>query len=350
MDKVTRSYTVIEEIGRGGMAVVYKGWQKFLERPIVIKELLPTSSIGDEFIKRFEREAKLVANLHHENIVTIHDGWKEKEKIYIIMEFIDGVDLKKLLIQKKQFPISLSIYIIWSVTRALEYAHEKKIVHRDIKPANILISRSGNVKLVDFGVARELNKLGLTSTGEMIGTPAYMSPEQVKGEKVDVFTDIFSLGIVAYKMMAGRHPFSDASNNEVTVGNILEKKLTDLRRLNPGVPYDIARIVKIALAKDPKKRYENVGVIRRKLDKYVKRYSRKNLEKDLSDFISDSLPQEKKEEVQKLKKIEIVEIIEKAEDRKDDSKSELVLGLFLMVFLLGCIGLVMWKYVYLYFR
>ena len=269
------------------------------------------------------------------------------------MEYIDGIDLKKLLVKKKQIPVLLSIYIMWSLSRALEYAHEKNIIHRDIKPGNVLLSNRGDVRLVDFGIARDLNSLGLTYTGEMLGTPAYMSPEQIKGEKVDVFTDIFSLGIVAYEMIGGRHPFCNLDNNEVTAGQILEKKQVNIRKLNPEVPYDIAKIINIALMKDFRKRYENVEIIRKKLDKYVKKYSQKNLAEDLSNFIRDSLPQKKQEETQKiqrLKQIKRTEVTEISEDRKDDQINELALNVYLVVFLLGCVSLVMGKYIYLYVK
>ena len=354
MNKITRNYTVIEEIGRGGMAVVYKGWQRFLDRPIVIKELLPLSNGGDEFIKRFEREAKVVANLQHENIVIIHDGWKEREKIYIIMEFIDGIDLKKLLVKKRQIPVLLSIYIMWSLTKALEYAHEKKIIHRDIKPGNVLISKRGDVRLVDFGIARDLNSLGLTYTGEMLGTPAYMSPEQIKGEKVDVFTDVFSLGVITYEMIVGKHPFCNEDNDEVKAGTILEKKQENIKKIKPEVPNDIAKILDICLMKDFGKRHENMEIIRRGLDKYVKKYSQKSLAQDLENFISDSLPLKKQEKTQKtqhIKRIERTEVAEISEDRKkEDQINELALRVYLVTFLFGCVSLVAGKYIYLYFK
>ena len=198
---------VLQEIGSGGMATVYKAIQQPLGRVVAIKALKPSIAVDSQFAKRFEREAHFMASLQHENILHVHDFLKQDGSMFIIMEYVQGIDLFDLLEKRRMLPVDVAAIIALSVARALDYAHFRGIVHRDVKPANVMVSRQGEVKLMDFGIARDDSQRDLTETGTGLGTPSYMSPEQILGDKLDFRSDLFSLGIVLYQMVTGQKPF-----------------------------------------------------------------------------------------------------------------------------------------------
>ncbi len=202
-------YIIQEVLAKGGMGVIYKALDRTLHRLVAIKVVHEHLSGDSSFTARFLREARAMARLDHENIVTIHVVEEERGTPFIVMEYLSGSNLRVLMQARKPLPIRTSIDIALQVAEALAYAHEKGIVHRDIKPANILVDSRGRVKLTDFGIAAALDDVSITTAEQVLGTPEYMSPEQARGDKVDGRADLYSLGIVLYEVVVGRHPFGN---------------------------------------------------------------------------------------------------------------------------------------------
>jgi len=245
---------ILGEIGSGGMAVVYKAVQEPLGRVVAIKALKPSIAVDSQFAKRFEREAHFMASLQHENILHVYDFIKEGGTMYIIMEYVRGIDLYDLLERTPVLPVEVAAIIALQVARALDYAHFRGIIHRDIKPANVMISHQGEIKLMDFGIARDDTLSDLTETGTGLGTPSYMSPEQILGDKLDFRSDIFSHGIVLYQMVTGRKPFIEDDARTV-MQKIRLDRYTAPRRLNGAVPRQLERIMGRSMEKMPANRY-----------------------------------------------------------------------------------------------
>ena len=245
---------ILGEIGSGGMAVVYRAVQEPLGRQVAVKRLKPSIALDSKFAERFEREAHFLATLQHENILHIYDFIHDGKSMSIVMEYVEGIDLYDLLERTPVLPPEVAAIIALQVARALDYAHFRGVIHRDIKPANIIIARQGVVKLMDFGIARTDELSDLTETGTGLGTPSYMSPEQILGNKLDFRTDIFSLGIVLYQMVTGRKPFVEDTERTV-MQRIRLDDYTAARRINAAVPVKIERIVARCLQKIPANRY-----------------------------------------------------------------------------------------------
>ncbi|HVZ35870.1 MAG TPA: serine/threonine-protein kinase, partial [Polyangiaceae bacterium] len=226
---------ILEEIGSGGMATIYRAVQEPLGRTVAIKALKPSIAVDSQFARRFEREAHFMASLQHENILHVYDFLKQDGSMFIVMEYVKGIDLFDLLEKRRMLPVDVAAIIALAVARALDYAHFRGIVHRDVKPANIIISRQGEVKLMDFGIARDDSQGDLTETGTGLGTPSYMSPEQILGDKLDFRSDQFSLGIVLYQMLTGKKPFVEDESHTVMQKIRLDRYVSP-RRLNPLVP------------------------------------------------------------------------------------------------------------------
>jgi serine/threonine protein kinase len=258
-------YEIIGEIGAGGMATVFKAIQKSLDRPVAIKQLKRSYHSDGQIVKRFERESRVAASLQHENIVHIYDYWK-KPNFAIVMEYVDGTDLAEIIEKTGPLPVDVGVMIAIQVCSALDYAHMRGLVHRDIKPSNIMIKRNGEVKLMDFGIAHTRHLDALTLPGTLIGTPAYMSPEQILGQPLDVRSDIFSFGIVMYEIFTGIKPFNDEETRAVTA-KILKDSFTAPRSVNRAIPYALQRVIKKCLKKKPKRRYASMLDVERKLGK-----------------------------------------------------------------------------------
>ncbi len=256
-------YEIISEIGSGGMATVYKAIQKSLDRLVAIKELKKSFHTDRQIVKRFERESRVAASLQHENIVHIHDYWK-KPHYAIVMEYVDGTTLADVIDKTGALPVDVGIMIAIQVGAALDYAHMRGLVHRDIKPSNIMIKRNGEVKLMDFGIAQSRGHEALTAPGTLIGTPSYMSPEQILGQPLDVRSDIFSLGVVLYEMFTGVKPFKDDDARPVTA-KIVKDKFLAPRRVNKEIPRCLQWLIKKCLKKKPKRRYASVLEVQQKL-------------------------------------------------------------------------------------
>jgi serine/threonine-protein kinase len=259
---------VVGEIGSGGMAVIFKAVQNSLNRPVAIKELKSDFSNDPQVVARFIREATALAALQHENIVHIYDFCKEDDTFRMIMEFVEGIDLFDLLEKVQRIPPDVAMVMALAICSALEYAHYRGIIHRDIKPSNIIVSRKGEVKLMDFGIARDENLGDLTRPGTSLGTPAYMSPEQIMGVKIDSRSDQFSFGIVLYQMLTGRKPFTEGSGKSI-MHKILNTEFHHPRRINPNIPRRLEKIILRCMAKEPKDRYDSTGDLRREIETYL---------------------------------------------------------------------------------
>ncbi|MGB5695088.1 MAG: serine/threonine-protein kinase, partial [Polyangiales bacterium] len=245
---------VLGEIGSGGMAVVYEAIQEPLNRRVAIKALKPSIAIDSQFAERFEREAHFMASLQHENILHVIDFLKDGKSMFIIMEYVDGIDLYDLLERSPRLPADVAAIITLQLARGLDYAHFRGIIHRDIKPANIMVSMQGDVKLMDFGIARHERFADLTETGTGLGTPSYMSPEQILGDKLDFRSDIFSVGIVLYQMLTGRKPFVEDESRTVMQKIRLDRHESP-KKLGVDVPRKLERIMGRCLQKMPANRY-----------------------------------------------------------------------------------------------
>jgi len=254
-------YEVIGELGRGAMGIVYKGQDPKINRIVAIKTLRLSNfdeNALDEIKKRFFREAESAGLLTHPNIVTIYDCGEERDLAYIAMEYLDGVDLGVYTKNDRLLSIREGLSIVSRVADALDYAHNKGIVHRDIKPTNIMrIKESKEVKVTDFGIAR-ITSSSRTKTGLVLGTPSYMSPEQIAGKKVDGRSDIFSLGIVLFELLTGQKPFTGEDTTSLMY-DIARERHPPARKINPKIPSVVEKIIDKALEKDPKKRYQKAG-------------------------------------------------------------------------------------------
>ncbi|OVE79375.1 hypothetical protein BVY01_02745 [bacterium I07] len=247
-------FEILEELGRGGMSIVYKAIQKNLNRPVALKVLPSQFTHDKEFLARFHLEAQSAAQLNHPNIVTIHDEGSESGVHFMAMEYIEGKDLHTLI--QEQGPLSFKIAKKWiiQVAEALGSAHETGLVHRDIKSSNIIIDKKQRPVLTDFGIARAAESQGLTQTGTVIGTPEYMSPEQARGKHVDHLSDIYSLGVVLYECLTGSLPFQSESVLG-TLHAITNDPPTPPRGIRKDLPEELENVVLKCLAKDPDKRY-----------------------------------------------------------------------------------------------
>ncbi len=262
-------YRIVARLGRGGMAEVYKAFQPSLDRYVAVKVLHPFMAEDKEFLARFRREAKNVAALRHANIVQVFDFDVEDGQYYMVMEYLDGPTLKthlEMLHQRgERLPLADVLRIVRDVGSALAYAHARGIVHRDVKPANVILETSGRVVLTDFGVAKILSGTQFTATGTVLGTPAYMSPEQGLGQPGDGRSDIYSLGVMLYEMATGRLPF-DADTPLAVVMKHVHDPLPLPRSVLPELPESLERVILRALAKEPAERYDRVEAMVAALD------------------------------------------------------------------------------------
>ncbi|RME27989.1 MAG: serine/threonine protein kinase [Deltaproteobacteria bacterium] len=275
MSEQMHNCEIIGEIGSGGMAVVYKAVQNSLNRPVAIKELKEEYASDPQIVARFVREAISLAALQHENIVQIHDFFQQGKSFRMLMEYVEGIDLFDLLDRVGQLPLDIALLIAHQVCSALEYAHYRGIIHRDIKPSNIIVSYKGEVKLMDFGIARDENLGDLTRPGTSLGTPAYMSPEQIMGVKIDFRSDLFSFGIVLYQMLTGTKPFVEGGAKSI-MHKILSGDFVRPRRIQPNIPRKVEKIILRCMAKEPDDRYQSTGELKRELERLLMERVRMN--------------------------------------------------------------------------
>jgi tRNA A-37 threonylcarbamoyl transferase component Bud32 len=266
--QVLDKYELLERVGQGGMAVVYRGIDRQLKRTVAIKILHKHLSDYQEARDRFEREAQAVAKLRHENILEIFDYAAKESESYIVTEFIDGQTLKQFITERPiQYP-EVGAMIMLQVARALAHAHAGGILHRDIKPENIMIRSDGVVKLMDFGISHMVDLERLTVTGQLLGSPAYMAPEHVEGRPLDFRTDVFAVGIVLYQLSVGKLPFEGKNPHEV-LKRIAECKFVDPRQANPRIGNKLGKIILKAMAAAPDDRFPAITEMVLALEGYL---------------------------------------------------------------------------------
>lgn len=250
-------YEILSELGRGATAVVYLGEDVFNDRKVAIKVQVKDESAGPEEARRFEKlflnEAALVGKLSHPNIVAVYDAVVEGEQQYIVMEYVAGGCLKKFCTETNLLPVRQAVLLIFKICRALDYAFQNGVIHRDIKAANILLSDRDDIKISDFGTA-QISQATHTQIDGFVGSPAYMAPEQINEEPPSVQTDIYSLGVTMYELLAGRLPYQ-ASNSVSMINKILNEEPIPIESIRPDLPEELVNIVKLAMARDPAKRY-----------------------------------------------------------------------------------------------
>jgi len=256
-------YSVQECIGRGSMGEIWLCHDPSLDRMLVVKRMQLALRGYEDLVQRFNREVQVLAAMNHPNIVQVYGYWMEKGQLNLSMEFINGWSLKQVLDKSPILPVWAACSVLWGCLNALVHVHSRRFVHRDLKPGNIMVDFAGQTKLLDFGIARIENQ-EITIPGTVIGTAAYMSPEQVRGEGATELSDIFSLGIIAFEMLTGKHPFRD-DNVEKTSKNILSKNITPAN-FPPSVPNELCRLVCRMLAKDSSKRTSSAYSCLTKLD------------------------------------------------------------------------------------
>jgi eukaryotic-like serine/threonine-protein kinase len=254
-------YEVLGELGKGSMGIVYKGLDPKINRLLAIKTIRFSDEFDEDVIQeikeRFFREAEIAGQLSHPSIVTIYDVGEYRDLTYMAMEFLEGDDLENFISKKSLLPFRKVLDIVMRVAEALDFAHKTEVIHRDIKPANIMLLKNGDVKVTDFGIAKAISS-SRTKTGVILGTPNYMSPEQIMGQKIDQKSDIFSLGVLFYQLLTGETPFH-GDNLSALLYQITQVKQQSIRSYNPKFPKVCEQIVDKALAKNPDERFKTAG-------------------------------------------------------------------------------------------
>jgi len=254
-------YEVKEIIGAGGMGVVYRAFDRELQEPVAIKTLRPEVMAGGSALERFKQEIRLARRIAHRNVVRIYDLGEQNGMYYLTMEYVEGTSLKQLIGSRGKLPVEVTLTVGKQLCRALEVAHAEGVIHRDIKPQNMVVEPSGFLKVMDFGIARLANPpkgKGLTEAGTSIGTPDYMSPEQLSGMELDPRSDLYAAGVVLFECLTGHVPF-EAETTWALVAKHLEEEPPDPRTLNSDVPRALAVVILTAMAKDPNKRFESAS-------------------------------------------------------------------------------------------
>jgi serine/threonine protein kinase len=259
MKKHLGHYEIVAEIGRGGMGVVYKGYEPSLARFVAIKELSPMLAHDPVVVERFLREARSMALLNDPHIIQIYAIGQEDDEPFFVMEFVDGVSVAALVKRDGRLEVDDALKIVLETARGLSTAHDRGVIHRDIKPANLMINQRGQVKIADFGIALANHDMSakLTFAGDVVGTAAYLSPEVMQGNPVDPRSEVYSVGVVLFEMLSGRTPFSD-SNVYKLMHDVVETPAPDVREFVPEIDADIVAIVARMLAKDPAERYQSM--------------------------------------------------------------------------------------------
>ncbi|MBZ5595865.1 MAG: protein kinase [Acidobacteriia bacterium] len=253
-------YEILKRLGEGGMGAVYKARDRELERLVALKVIRPELAGNPDILRRFKQELILARQVTHKNVIRIFDLGVADGRKFITMDYIEGRDLKSILVERGKLPPEEAVSIIQQVCRGLEAAHTEGVVHRDLKPQNIMVDANGRVWVMDFGLARSMEMAGITRTGALMGTPDYMSPEQARGEKVDARSDLFSLGIIFYEMLTGRLPFQADTMMATLLKRVQEKAIAP-RVLDAAIPDHLSAVVMRCLEADVTRRYQAIGEI-----------------------------------------------------------------------------------------
>ncbi len=259
-------YEILEEIGRGAMGVVFKGHDPLIGRLVAVKTITAGVAENPALLERFYREARAAGGLQHPNIVTIYELAESGGAPFIAMEYLEGESLEKIIARKPTLPLAIRLGYVLQTCRALDYAHRRGVIHRDVKPANIVVTRDGVVKVVDFGIAR-LTSSSQTQTGALLGTLAYMSPEQLRGQHAGARADIWALGVVLYELIAHQRPFT-GDNHGALLMSILQKEPPSIRQAVPECPVALERVLLKSLRKNDQERYQSMEELLKDLENF----------------------------------------------------------------------------------
>jgi len=258
----------VKIIATGGMSQIFRARQPSLDRYIVVKKLKEELLAHPETLERFRREAKALASVLHQNVAHVYDFVENGRESYILMEYIDGIDVSHLVEKVGQLPPPIAASILLGIARGVGYLHAHNLIHRDIKPSNIRLTTRGEVKLMDFGIVMNIENQGLTRPGMMVGSPSYLSPEQVLGDSISPKADLFLLGICFYEMLTGSRPFKE-ERGETVFQRIREAKYIPPREMVSSIPPALDKIVRRLLQKDPNRRYDGVKGLIVDLERYL---------------------------------------------------------------------------------
>ena len=256
-------YEIVAKIGQGGMGEVFRAHDPILGRNVALKTIAAGSGADEEMRKRFHREAQSAARLNHSNITTVYDFGEEQGHVYIAMELLQGEDLKETIADGREISLETKLSYMEQICDGLAFAHAEDVVHRDLKPANIHVQRNGQVKIMDFGLAR-ISTSDMTRAGLILGTPNYMSPEQVKGAKATARSDVFALGAVFYELLTGRKSF-DADSMAGVLYRVMQAEPEPIETVRPDLSPELCQVIRTAMAKDPAQRYANAAELREAL-------------------------------------------------------------------------------------
>src|SRR5689334_11201364 len=268
IEVLVERYQLQEPIGRGGMATIYRGHDMRMDRVVAIKVLREVYSTDPKFVTRFQREAKAASSLQHPNIVQVYDYGQSEGNYFIVMELVEGMDLRRYLRSRGVLAVDRAVIITHDIALGLGAAHRRQIVHRDVKPQNILVGHDGSIKLTDFGIAsvyKDINAERLTTTGMTLGTVQYYAPEQAQGEIVNPAADVYALGIVMYEMLTGRTPFEGDTPVAVAMQHIQDAP-TPPSVYNPNIPPALEQIILRCLEKVPEMRFRDGSTLARALE------------------------------------------------------------------------------------
>lgn len=258
-------YRLLHPLGSGGMAVVYKAIDEMLERTVAVKILREDYAKDSDFREQFKQEAKAAANLSHPNIVTVHDFGLDEDQVFIVIEFIDGTDLKSLIREKKRFSVEDTVGLMVQACAGIGYAHRAGLVHCDVKPHNMLVSNDFRLKVTDFGIARALATIHPDEKSDVVwGSPHYFSPEQAAGQAPSPASDVYSLGVILYEMLTGQLPFEAGEATDLARMHRIQKPIPP-RRINPLIPEALEEITLKVLSKEPAGRYRTADQLGRVL-------------------------------------------------------------------------------------
>src|SRR4051795_7440120 len=259
-------YELEELVGTGGMSSVYRAHDRLLDRKVALKILHQQYSFDEEYVERFRREARAVATLSHPNIVTVIDRGEHGGRQFIVFEYVDGENLKRLIERRGPAPVATALELAIQIAGGLSFAHQQGLVHRDVKPQNVLLNGDGQAKVTDFGIARSLDvQHGMTQTGTVLGTSDYIAPEQAQGQRVDEHTDVYSLGVVLYELLTTEVPFPGENFVAVAMPHINEPP-PPIRDRRPDVSPRVEAAIQKAMAKQPDERYESMAAFCRELE------------------------------------------------------------------------------------
>src|SRR4051812_21650822 len=261
--KTLGKYRIVDKIGRGGMGVVYRGVDETLDRQVAIKAISP-ELVEDDLVRRFRAEAVTLAKVNHPNIATVYELFRDDDRLLMVMELVNGQTFEQVIERTGPMSLERAASLTGQILDALGHAHRAGIVHRDLKPANLMLIDAGIVKVMDFGIARVSGTERMTNDGFMVGTPAYMAPEQVRGEDVDGRTDLYAVGVVFYRLLTGKLPFK-AESAVAMIQSQLNAQPTPARQVRAELPDWLDTILVRALQKKPGDRYQNADEFRRAL-------------------------------------------------------------------------------------